>query len=90
MPEQSNQFSHLPLRLTNEGTAVPPTGGGKKTSATTLANRNNAGGHGSKLNSSISTIVSHWETERETRKEEGKPDLPDAVSFILQVESQFI
>ncbi|HLO85774.1 MAG TPA: S8 family peptidase [Nostocaceae cyanobacterium] len=86
MPEQSNQFSHLPLRLTNEGTAAAPTGGGRKTSATTLANRGNAGGHGSKLKSSISTIVSNWETEREKRKQEGKPDIPNAISFILQVD----
>jgi subtilisin family serine protease len=86
MSEQLNQFSHLPLRLTNEGTAAAPTGGGRKTSATTLANRGNAGGHGSKLKSSISTIVSNWETEREKRKQEGKPDIPNAISFILQVD----
>lgn len=86
MSEQLNQFSHLPLRLTNEGTAAAPTGGRRKTSATTLANRGNAGGHGRKLNSSISTLISNWETEREKRKEEGKPDLPDAISFILQVD----
>jgi Subtilase family len=86
MSEQLNQFSHLSLRLTNQGTAAIPPGGGKKPSATTQANRVNAGGHGSKLNSSISSIVSNWETEREKRKEEGKPELPDAISFILQVD----
>jgi subtilisin family serine protease len=85
MSEQLNQFSHLPLRLTNQGTATP-SGGGGKPSATTLANRGNAGGHGSKLKSSISSIVSSWEAEREKRKEEGKPELPDAISFILQVD----
>ena len=30
MSEQLNQFSHLPLRLTNEGTATPSPGGAKK------------------------------------------------------------
>ena len=85
MSERSNQFSHLPLRLTNQGTATP-SGGGGKPSAKTLANRGNAGGHGRKLNSSISSIISSWEAEREKRKEEGKPELPDAVSFILQVD----
>ncbi|NET60796.1 MAG: hypothetical protein F6K47_33075 [Symploca sp. SIO2E6] len=44
MSEQSNQFSHLPLRLTNQGTAAS-LGGGSKPSATTLANRGNADGH---------------------------------------------
>lgn len=86
MSKPLNQFSHLPLRLTNQGTAAPPTGGGRKPSPTTLANRGNAGGHGSKLQFSISSLVSNWEVERETRREEGKPDLPDAVSFILQVD----
>ncbi|NEO31870.1 MAG: hypothetical protein F6K36_15820 [Symploca sp. SIO3C6] len=85
MSERSNQFSHLPLRLTNQGTAKPP-GGGGKVSEITLANRGNAGGHGSKLKSSISSIISNWETERKKRKEEGKSELPDAVSFILQVD----
>ncbi|MBD3560784.1 S8 family peptidase, partial [Planktothrix sp. FACHB-1355] len=86
MSEQLNQFPHLPLRLTNQGTAALPPGGGGKISATTLANRANAGGHGSKLNSSISSIVSSWEEEREKRKKEGKPELPDSISFILQVD----
>ena len=85
MSERSNQFSHLPLRLTNQGTATPSTGGGKP-STKTLANRANAGGHGKKLNSSISSIISSWEAEQENRKEEGKPELPDAISFILQVD----
>ncbi|MBE9020803.1 subtilase family protease, partial [Chroococcidiopsidales cyanobacterium LEGE 13417] len=86
MSERSNQFSHLPLRLTDQGTAALPTGGGGKPSAKTLANRGNAGGHGRKLNSSIFSIISSWEAEREKRKEEGKPELPDAISFILQVD----
>lgn len=86
MSEQLNQFPHLPLRLTIQDTAALPPGGGRKPSTTTLANRGNAGGHGSKLKSSISSIVSSWEEEREKRKEEGKPELPDAVSFILQVD----
>jgi len=87
MSEQFNQFPHLPLRLTNQGTAAPPPGGGgKKPSPTTLANRGNASGHGSKLKSSISSIISNWETEREQRQEEGRPEIPDAVSFILQVD----
>jgi hypothetical protein len=86
MSERSNQFSHLPLRLTNQGTAALPTGGGGKPSARTLANRGNAGGHGRKLNSSISSLISSWEAEHEKRKEQGKPELPDAISFILQVD----
>jgi len=86
MSEQFNQFPHLSLRLTNQGTAAPSKAGGSRHSATTLANRGNAGGHGSKLKSSISSIVSNWEAEGKKRKGEGKPELPDAISFILQVD----
>ena len=85
MSEQVNHFSHLPLRLTNQGTASSPQGGAR-TNPITLANKGNAGGHGSKLKSSISSLISNWETERQTRKEDGKPALPDAISFILQVD----
>ncbi|NEQ48419.1 MAG: hypothetical protein F6K00_34765 [Leptolyngbya sp. SIOISBB] len=31
-------------------------------------------------------ITTNWQAEQEQRKEAGKPDLPDAVSFILQVD----
>lgn len=86
MPQQPNTFSHLPLRLTNEGTAAPPRGGGRKPSPITVTNRGNPGGHGRKLNSSIDLIISNWEAEREERQEEEKPELPDAVSFILHVD----
>jgi Subtilase family len=84
MSETVNQYSHLPLRLTNQGTAKPS--GYPKPSEKTLANKGDAGGHSRKLNSSISSIVSNWQIECEQRKEEGKPELPDAISFILQVD----
>ncbi|NEP12808.1 MAG: hypothetical protein F6K14_21920 [Symploca sp. SIO2C1] len=67
MSEQSNQFSHLSLRLTNQGTAASPRFGSQP-SKTTLANRGNADGHGSKLKSSVSSIISNWEVKRKKRK----------------------
>jgi hypothetical protein len=85
MPDRSNQFPHLSLRLVKEGIASAPPGGGGRVSATTLANRGDAGGHGNKLKSSVDLIATNWNEEKEKRKEEGKPELPDAVSFILQV-----
>ncbi|MCC5899111.1 MAG: S8 family peptidase [Phormidium sp. BM_Day4_Bin.17] len=60
--------------------------GGRGGSATTLANKGNAGGHSSKLKSSVDLITTNWKKEKEKRKKEGKPELPDAVSFILQVD----
>jgi len=52
----------------------------------TTANKGDAGGHGRRLSSSVDLITTNWQAEQEKRKEEGKPDLPDAVSFILQVD----
>jgi len=86
MPDRSNQFPHLSLRLVQEGIASAPPGGGGRVSVTTLTNRGDAGGHGSKLKSSVDLITTNWKKEKEKRKKEGKPELPDAVSFILQVD----
>jgi hypothetical protein len=86
MPDRSNPFPHLSLRLVKEGIASAPPGGGGRVSTTTLTNRGDAGGHGSKLKSSVDLITTNWKEEKEKRKEEGKPELPDAVSFILQVD----
>ncbi|KGF73847.1 hypothetical protein DO97_05540 [Neosynechococcus sphagnicola sy1] len=86
MPDSSEQFPHISLRLVKEGIASAPPGGGGRVSATTLANRGDAGGHGNKLKSSIDLIAINWQEEKKRREEEGKPELPDAVSFILQVD----
>lgn len=85
MPDRSDKFPHLSLRLVKEGMAYAPSGG-RGGSATTLANKGNAGGHSSKLKSSVDLITTNWKKEKEKRKKEGKPELPDAVSFILQVD----
>lgn len=84
MPDSSEQFPHISLRLVKEGRAV--LSGGGKASSRTLQNRGNAGGHGRKLTSSVNLIATNWEEEREKRQEEGKPDLPNAISFILEVD----
>lgn len=85
MPERSEQFPHLSLRLVKEGIATLP-GGRGRASAATLANRGDAGGHGSKLKSSVDLITTNWKEEKKKREEEDKPELPDAVSFILHVD----
>lgn len=86
MPDRSEQLPHISLRLVKEGIASAPQGGGGRVSATTLANRGDAGGHGNKLKSSIDLIAINWQEEKKRREEEGRPELPDAVSFILQVD----
>jgi hypothetical protein len=85
MPDSLDQFPHLSLRLVKEGIAFFPPGGGR-VSATTLANRGDAWGHSSKLKLSVDLITTSWKEEKKKREVEGKPELPNAVSFILQVD----
>jgi len=84
MPDSSNHFPHLSLRLVKDGMAS--LSGGGKDSARTLENRGDVGGHGTNLKSSVDLITANWKEEKKKREEEGKPELPDAVSFILQVD----
>jgi Subtilase family len=85
MPERSEHFQHIPLKLATEGRALLY--GGGKPSQATLANRGDVGGHGRKLNSSISSLTENWENERLKREKEDKPELPaDVISFILHVD----
>jgi hypothetical protein len=74
MPDSSEQFPHISLRLVKEGIASAPSGGGGRVSATTLANRGDAGGHGNKLKSSVELITTNWQEEKKRREEENKPD----------------
>ncbi len=85
MPD-SEKFRHLPLRLVSQGIASPPLGGKSKVSDTTLKNQGNIQGHSSKLKSSIDVLTINWQEEQKKRKEDGNPDLPNALSFILQVD----
>ena len=85
MPDNASHFPHLPLRLANQGIAASPREV-RQASQRTAANKGDAGGHGRKLSSSVDLITTNWQEEQRQRKEEDKPDLPDAVSSILQVD----
>jgi hypothetical protein len=85
MPDNASNFPHLRLRLANQGIAASPRVV-RQASPRTAANKGDAGGHGSRLKASVDLITTNWQEEQKQRKEEGKPDLPDAVSFILQVD----
>jgi hypothetical protein len=73
MPNSSNQFPHLSLRLVKEGIAAPPSGGG--VSATTAANRGDAWGHSSKLKSSVDLITTNWKEEKRRKDVRKKANL---------------
>lgn len=86
MVERSDKFPHIQLRLAKEGSAATPPGGGKSNPITS-ANASNRQGHGSKLNSSLDSLIFYWQDTQKTREEEEKPPLPEkAIPIILQID----
>ncbi len=86
MVERSDKFPHIQLKLTKEGIAATTQGGGKP-NAITSANASNRQGHGSKLKSSLDSLVFYWKDTQEKREEEEKPPLPEkAIPIILQID----
>ena len=85
MTESINHLPHILLRLVEEGRASVPRGR-SRVSERSLINRGDARRHGNALQSSVASITSEWNDEKEKRQEEGMPSLPTAVSFILEVD----
>jgi hypothetical protein len=84
MSDLARTFPHTRLKFLKEGTAV--SGKSPRPSLRSTGNSGSRDGHGSSLKSSLSDITSSWQTTRETRKEEELPDLPNALSLVLQVD----
>jgi hypothetical protein len=84
MSEQSRRFPHIELFLTVEGRAASSTP--PRRSPRSQENLGNRDGHGRTLRNSTSGIVSSWQEQLEERKQEHKPDLPEAVPLILQID----
>lgn len=84
MPERSEQFKHIPLTLTKTDFARP--GRPPRRSEGSKANRGDAGGHGGRLKSAVSSIVSDWKATLEKRQQEGMPEISSPPSFLLQVD----
>jgi hypothetical protein len=88
MVERSERFPHIQLKLTTQGIAASPSGGGRKQNPQTSTNLSDRWGHGSKLRSSVDSLVSYWQDTQEKREEEAKPLLPEkAVPIILQIDT---
>jgi hypothetical protein len=86
MPERSEQFKHISLKLVREGIAFSDPNKRPRPSAYSKSNTGNRDGHGRRLKSSVSSIVSGWQTTLEKRRQEGLPDIPALPSFLLQVD----
>jgi Subtilase family len=85
MNEAKRSFPHVELKFATEGTAFFQTFPRDKTPKT-QANLGDSWGHGSKLKGSVSGIVSDWQEQLIERKQSQKPELPDAVPLILQID----
>lgn len=84
MPERSEHFPHILLKLQKTGFArsgKPP-----RRSEQSRVNKGNAVGHGRRLKSSVSSIVYDWKATLEKRQQEGMPDIPNVPSFLLKVD----
>ena len=84
MSDSSNVFPHTRLKFLKSGTAV--SGNSPRSSQQSKANSGNRDGHGGGLKSSVNSISSSWQSTIETRQAEELPDLPNALSLILQVD----
>lgn len=86
MVERSDRFPHIQLKLVREGIAAPQNGGGKPNPITS-ANASNRQGHGSRLKTSLDSLILNWQNNQEKREEEEKPPLPEkAIPIILQID----
>jgi Subtilase family len=85
MVEELKSFRHLSLKLARQGIAIPARGGGNK-NPRTPANSQNRQHHGSTLQRSALKLVSDWQENQTKREEEEKPDLPESISLILQID----
>ena len=86
MSDLSRAFPHTRLKFLKSGIAVP----GKSPHRTeqSKVNSGNRDGHGGGLKSSVTSIASSWQSTLETRQAEDFPDLPNALSLVLQVDPQ--
>jgi len=86
MVERSDRFPHIQLKFEIAAIAASPPGGGTP-NAITSANASNRQGHGSKLKSSLNSLIFQWQDTQKTREEEEKPPLPEkAIPIILQID----
>jgi hypothetical protein len=86
MVERSDRFPHIQLKFERSGIAASTQGGGKP-NAITSTNTSNRQGHGSKLKSSLDSLICYWQDSQKTREEEEKPPLPEkAIPIILQID----
>jgi hypothetical protein len=86
MTESSRKFPHVQLRFVKGGTAASPSRNSRTRDPRTQANLGDRWGHGNRLKSSASSVITDWQTQLEERKKDQKPSLPEAIPLILQID----
>lgn len=81
----SSPFPHIFLKLEREADRrrrpFP-----RDDTPTTAANKNNRSAHASTLRHSVETLNNEWSETAEIRRQQGSPELPEAISLFLQVD----
>jgi hypothetical protein len=83
MPGEQN-FEHLPLVLSYQGTARLK--GGGSSSPQTRANRNARQAHSTSLANSARALTVNWQERKAQRQEEDAPVIPQGIPILLQVD----
>jgi hypothetical protein len=84
MSKANKRFPHIELQFVKAGSAASSSPPRRSTRST--ENLSGRDGHGRKLKESISGIVGDWQENLEERRQEQKPELPEAVPFILLID----
>ncbi len=86
MVERSDSYSHIPLRLTRQGTATPLGRGSRRKNPNTEANLGNRQGHGGRLRNSLESIIFDWQENKKQREDEEDKTPLNAQRLILQID----
>ena len=82
---RSSPFPHIFLKLEREAPrrvrSFP-----RRDTPTTAANKNNRSAHASVLRHSVEALNNEWSETAEIRRQQGSPELPEAISLFLQVD----
>ncbi|MFC9778410.1 S8 family peptidase [Paenibacillus chitinolyticus] len=83
----TREFSHIPIKVVRNAPPRKPKGGGRAKNLTTESNKQNRNQHGNVLFNSMNGIKQEWGHLKEERIKQELPELPDAVSLFLRVDT---
>lgn len=84
----ATSFNHLSLPFIIDGKYKPQQGRGDSKDLKTIALEAQKKDHSDYLRSSVNKLVQEWQDERTSREKKGLPELPNAASVLLKVDSK--